>query len=149
MKGCVLVSELINELMIVVEQIKSQGRMSFHAGATEELIETFEKKHNIKLPSKLIAWLLFTDGCECFLPAGVQLYGVAHSPLIDVNDDDRPNDRYVVIGRLASGDPILCEREGEQISIYNHEAGRIERDEIYSDLFAFLRDLYELLGVGD
>ena len=47
------------------------------------------------------------------MPAGVQLYGVSHKPLIDVNDNDRPDDSYIVIGALASGDPILCERKGE------------------------------------
>ena len=35
---------------------------------------------------------------------------------------------YVVIGALASGDSVLCQRLGEQIAIYNHEAGRIEED---------------------
>ena len=83
------------------------------------------------------------------MPAGVQLYGVAHKPVIDVNDSDRPNEEYVVIGALASGDPILCKKEGEQIAIYNHEAGRIEEDEIYQDFYAFLSDLYELLGIGE
>ena len=29
------------------------------------------------------------------------------------------------------------------------EEGRIEEDEIYGDFFAFLKDLYELLGLGD
>ncbi len=97
---------------------------------------------------KFKEWLLFTDGGECFLPAGIQLYGVAHKPLIDVNYDDKPDDKYIVIGALSSGDPILCEKSGEQISIYNHEAGKIESDETYADFYAFLNDLYELLGIG-
>ena len=66
-----------------------------------------------------------------------------------VDDDDRPDTTYIVIGALSSGDPILCKKSGEQISIYNHEAGRIESDEVYSDFFSFLNDLYELLGIGD
>ena len=57
-------------------------------------------------------------------------------------------DNYIVIGALATGDPILCKKKGEQISIYNHEAGRIEEDEIYQNFYAFLSDLYELLGIG-
>lgn len=52
-------------------------------------------------------------------------------------------------GIKASGDPILCEKTGEKIAIYNQESGRIEDDEIYDDFMAFLIDLYNLLGIGD
>lgn len=138
---------LSDELNNIVGQLNTQGEMNFFAGATEELIKLFEKKHEIKLPLKFKEWLLFSDGGEFFLPAGIQLYGVAHKPLIDVNDNDRPDENYIVIGALSSGDPIVCEKAGEQISIFNHEAGRIEVDEIYTDFFAFLNDLYDLLGI--
>lgn len=137
-----------DELNSLVEQLKQQGKMRFGDGAKEEQIEEFEKKHNLKFPLKYREWLLFSDGGEFFLPAGVQMYGVTHKPIIDVSEDDRPNDNYVVIGALASGDPILCEKSGERISIYNHEAGVIENDEIYEDFFAFLSDLYDMLGIG-
>ena len=69
-------------------------------------------------------------------------------PVIDVNNNDRPSNEYMVIGALASGDPILCEKAGEKIAVYNQEAGRIEDDEIYDDFIAFLNDLYDLLGIG-
>ena len=137
-----------DKLHSLVGQLKQQGKMNFMDGATEEQIEEFEKKNNLKLPLKYREWLLFSDGGEFFLPASLQMYGVAHKPMIDVSEDDRPNDNYVVIGALASGDPILCEKSGERISIYNHEAGVIERDEIYEDFFAFLIDLHEILGIG-
>lgn len=137
------------ELTAIIEQIKRQGKMRFLDGATEFQINEYEEKNNIKFPSRYREWLLFSDGGELFLPAGVQMYGVAHKPIIDVSDDDRPSTNYIVIGSLASGDPILCEKDSEKISIYNHEAGRIEADEIYEDFFAFLNDLYEMLGIGD
>ena len=137
------------ELTAIIEQIKLQGKMRFLDGATEFQINEYEEKNNIKFPSRYRDWLLFSDGGELFLPAGVQMYGVAHKPIIDLSDDDRPTEDYIVIGALASGDPILCEKNGERISIYNHEAGRIEDDEIYEDFFAFLNDLYEMLGIGD
>ena len=54
----------------------------------------------------------------------------------------------MVIGALASGDPILCEKSSEKIAIYNQEAGRIEDEEIYDDFIAFLKDLHDLLGIG-
>ena len=136
------------ELSDIIDQIKPQGKMRFLDGATESQIAEFELKNNIKFPLKYREWLLFSDGGEFFLPAGVQMYGVAHKPVIDVSDNDRPSENYIVIGALSSGDPILCEKNGERISIYNHEAGRIEDDEIYEDFYAFLNDLYEMLGIG-
>lgn len=136
------------ELTAIIEQIKPQGKMRFLDGTTESQIAEFELKNNIKFPLKYREWLLFSDGGEFFLPAGVQMYGVAHKPVIDVTDNDRPSENYIVIGTLASGDPILYEKNGERIFIYNHEAGRIEDDEIYEDFYAFLNDLYEMLGIG-
>ena len=136
------------ELKDIVEQLNKQGKMNFLDAATEEQIKKFEKEHEINLPLKYKEWLCFSDGGECFLPAGIQLYGVAHKPVIDVNDNDRPDDNYIVIGALSMGDPILCEKTGERIAIYNHEVGRIESDEIYLDFFSFLDDLFNLLGIG-
>ena len=54
----------------------------------------------------------------------------------------------VVIGALSTGDPIIFKKSEERISIYNHEDGVIEDDETYEDFYAFLRDLYDLLGIG-
>jgi len=139
---------LSDEINGIVNQLNGQGEMNFLAGATEEQIEQFEKEHEIRLPLKFKAWLKFSDGGECFLPAGIQLYGVAHKPFIDVNDNDRPDESYIVIGSLSLGDPIVCEKAREQISIYNHEAGKIESDETYPDFFCFLNSLDELLGIG-
>lgn len=136
------------ELTAIIEQIKIQGKMRFLDGATESQINEYEEKNNIKFPSRYREWLLFSDGGSFYLPAGVQMYGVAHKPIIDVSDDDRPSTNYIVIGSLASGDPILCEKDSEKISIYNHEAGRIEDDEIYEDFFSFINNLYEFLGIG-
>lgn len=122
--------------------------MNFCKETTENKILEFEKEHNIKLPAKYKEWLLFSDGGEFFLPAGIQLYGIENKPTIDVDNNDRPSEEYIVIGALASGDPILCEKAGEKIAIYNQETGKIEDDEIYDDFIAFLIDLYNLLGIG-
>jgi hypothetical protein len=138
----------LDELSGVVEQLKAHGEMLFLPAATEDKIVEFEAKHGFNLPSKLKEWLLFSDGGECYLPAGIQLYGVTHKPEIDVNDNDRPDDNYIVIGALSTGDPILCEKSGEHIFIYNHEAGKIEDDEVFSDFFIFLSSLDEVLGIG-
>lgn len=136
------------QLVELIEKISKQGKMSFLEKATLDQIESFENQNNVQLPKKFKEWLELSDGGEFFLPAGVQMYGVAHKPTIDVNDTDRPNDDYVVIGVLASGDPILCERFGEKIAIYNHQNNSIEDDEVYDDFYAFLADLYDLLGIG-
>lgn len=83
-----------DELKEIIDQIKEQGKMSFLEAATEEQIAKFEKENNILL----------------YLPAGVQLYGVAHKPLIDVEDNDRPDDKYIVVGALASGEPVFLRK---------------------------------------
>ena len=130
----------------IINTFNAQGKMAFLDGASEGQISEFEGNNGIVLPAKYKEWLRFSDGGECFLPAGVQFYGVAHKPFISIDDKDRPADDYIVIGALATGDPILCERTGERISIYNLEEGRIEEDETYEDFFSFLKDLYDLLG---
>ena len=106
---------LSDELKNIVDKISEQGKMSFFDGVTEELITRFEEENNVKLPTQYREWLTFSDGGECFLPAGVQFYGIEHKPTIDVNSADCPDDKYVVIGALSTGDPILCERDGEKI----------------------------------
>ena len=137
-----------NELQQIVDKFKEQGKMAFLEAATLERIDIFEKENDITLPMKYKEWLLFSDGGEFFLPAGIQLYGVEHKPVINVKNNDRPSDDYIVIGTLASGDPILFKKDSEKIAIYNQAAGKIEDDEIYDDFFAFLNDLYDLLGIG-
>lgn len=138
-----------DELKIIIDLLNQQGKMAFREGATEEQISQFEKENEIKLPEKYKEWLRFSDGGECFLPAGVQFYGVAHKPLVDINEDDRPDDNYFVIGALASGDPVLCEKAGEKISVFDNETGFIEDELVYDDFFALLNDLYNLLGIGE
>lgn len=137
------------ELKTIVDKFNEQGKMNFLPKTTEDKIAEFEKEKNIKLPEKYKEWLLFSDGGEFFLPAGIQLYGIEHKPLIDVNNNDRPSDNYIVIGALASGDPILFEKNCDKTVIYNQAVGKIEDDEIYDDFIAFLNDLYDLLGIGE
>lgn len=133
----------------ITDLLNKQGKMVFLEGATEEQILQFEKNNAIELPSMFKEWLQFSDGGECFLPAGVQFYGVAHKPTIDITDDDKPSDDYIVIGALASGDPILCEKARPNISIYNHAAGKIESDETFENFFAFIEALHDdVLGIG-
>ena len=141
--------EMNEKMRAIIAQLIGQGKMVFQEGATEEQLSDFEKTHGIVLPTQYREWLLITDGCMLFLPAGAQLYGVAHKPTINIEENDRPDNSYTVIGALATGDPILCQEHSERISIFNHEEGRIEDDESYEDFYAFLSDLYNLLGIGE
>ncbi len=134
------------EMKAFVDKLNNSGKMSFVDAATEEQIELFENNNNTKLPQKYKDWLLVSDGGDLFLPAGVQLYGVSHKPIIDVNEDDRPGENYVVIGAMASGDPVLFEKDSEQVAIYNHADGVIDEEELYSDFAAFLNDLIDSFG---
>ncbi len=138
-----------DELKKIVDQFEKRGKMRFLEATTEEQIIKFEAANEIHLPSKYKEWLLFSDGGEFFLPAGVQIYGVEHKPLINVKDDNRPEENYVVIGAFASGDPILFQKDSEKISVYDHETGEIDDELVYEDFFAFLNDLYDLLGIGE
>ena len=137
------------ELKAIINKLNGQGKMSFLKAATEEQISQFEDNNKIQLPEKFKEWLRYSDGGEFFLPAGIQLYGVAHKPLINIDENDRPDDNYIVIGALASGDPILCEKAGEKIAIFDHETGSIDDELVYVDFFALLNDLYDLLGIGE
>lgn len=137
------------ELQNMIDYLNANGKTRFLKPATSEQIAEFENINEIKLPDLYKEWLLFSDGGELFLPAGLQLYGVVNNPTIHFDDSDRPNDKYVIIGALATGDPILCEKDSEKVSIYNREAGRIEDDEIYEDFFALLNDLEGILGIGE
>ena len=132
-----------DELKQIIDQIKDQGIMRFFNGATEEQISQFEKENEIQLPVKFKEWLQNSDGGELFLPAGVQLYGVAHTPLIDVEDNDRPDDNYVVVGALASGEPVLFKKNEEKFYVYDHESQELDDNLTYDDFFAFLKDLYD------
>ena len=90
-----------DELKQVIDQIKDQGKMRFLEAATEEQIALFEKENDIKLPAQYKEWLQYSDGGELYLPAGVQLYGVAHKPLIDKDDNDRVKLRNVAAREVA------------------------------------------------
>ena len=138
-----------DELKVAIDQIKGKGKVRFLEAATVEQIAQFEKKNNIKFPAKYRERLQFSDGGELYLPAGVQLYGVAHKPLIDRDDKDRPDDNYIVVGALASGEPVLFKKDEEKFYIYDHERQELDDDLTYDDFVALLNDLYDLLGIGE
>ncbi|MDD6381355.1 MAG: SMI1/KNR4 family protein [Lachnospiraceae bacterium] len=138
-----------DDLKQVIGQIKEQGKTRFLEAATEEQIAMFERENDIKLPTQYKEWLQYSDGGELYLPAGVQLYGVAHKPLIDKDDNDRPDDNYIVIGALASGEPVLFKKDEEKFYIYDHESRELDDVLTYDDFVALLKDLYDLLGIGE
>lgn len=78
---------IFDELNKAIDQIKDQGKIRFLEAATEEQIARFEKDNNIQIPAQYKEWLQYSDGGELYLPAGVQLYGVAHKPLINIEDN--------------------------------------------------------------
>ena len=143
------INMISKELEGIINKIKTQGEMIFLKETTQEKILEFEKKYKCQLPIKYKEWLMFSDGGELFLPAGIQLYGIEQKPLININDTSKPSEIYIVIGTLANGDSILGKNNEEIISIYNLEKGQIEIDEMYQDFFMFLNNLYELLGLEE
>lgn len=134
-------------LKLLFESIKSQGEMCFCDGAKEEEIVSFENENSVKLPMKYREWLRLSDGGELFLPAGLQLYGVKHKPIIEADIENRPSEGYFTIGVFAWGDPVLIKRNDETISVFNHEAGAIE--DTFEDFEVFMDRLYDYLGAGE
>lgn len=132
----------------VVNELTKQGTMFFKDGVSESQICLFESEKSVVIPTQYREWLQFSDGGELFLPAGVQLYGVAHKPLIEPHENNSTEKTDYVIGRLSNGDPILCNSDSSSIKIFNEEAGKIEDDEVFLDFFTFIADLHLVLGVG-
>ena len=137
----------MNKILINIINIMNNGNSNLFDAITYNDILNFEQSNNIHLPKDYAKFLCFADGGELYLPAGVQLFGILHKPIIDVHCNDRPDDNYVVIGYLSNGDPILFRKNSEQILIYNIENNVIEDDEIYDDFSSFLEDLKNILGL--
>lgn len=132
----------------IYAQLKAEKMILVKGPAAYTAIVRFEKANSIMLPETYKQWLQLCDGGDLYPPGGVQLYGVAHKPFIDLSDTDRPDNGYVVIGAMAWGDPLLFRVGSEKIVIYNHEIGRIEPDEMFDDFYAFLQALPQTLGIG-
>lgn len=109
-------------------------------GAAKKDISFFETRYNVVIPAQYKEWLLYSDGGEILPPAGLQLYGVNHIPLIGVIRDEIPYG-YIMIGRLANGDPVIAGRDDETITIYDHEKKCIRQGVTYSGFYAFIKDL--------
>ena len=137
------------DLKELYDTFKQRTDMYFLEGASAERIKEFEDRNGISLPVAFKEWLKICAGGEFYLPAGLQLYGVAHKPVIEVNAVVRPDDSYIVIGALASGDPIVCRSGEERISIYNREGDRIEDDETYEDFYTFINSLGEIVYIEE
>ena len=140
---------IVMKVKEIFEELKNREDMAFLEGADQTQINLFEEENNIELPSLYKEFLLCSDGGEFYLPGGVQMYGVAHKPLINLGDVNRPNDDYIVIGSLASGDPILFKKGSEEIAIYNIEDDRIEDDEKYEDFVCFLNDMRNMFDLEE
>lgn len=130
-------------------KLKNRKDMLFFEAATLKDIRNFEHKNNIQFPKSFKDWLLLSDGGDLYLPAGVQFYGVAHKPLVEVDSDDSPDKNYVVIGTLSMGDPIVFKNGNEDISIYNHEEARIDTEETFCDFASFLQNLPGIIGLEE
>ena len=135
-------------LKSIIEELENQGKMYFYKGASEEQIHEFETKNSIKLPDKYREWLLYSDGGG-FFQYDVQIYGVTHKPVIEINDDRSPDDKYIVIGKTLLGDPVLIEKGKETISIISLDDEETDSNVEYEDFFAFLRGLYVYLEIGE
>ena len=105
-----------NRLNALIEKIKAivatdEYAMEFSPGTTEKAIADFESINKISFPKLVKNWLKYTDGC-CLFNSTVQLYGVAHTPLVDVNPKGVTSG-FVEIGAFNYGDSI-CFVSGQE-----------------------------------
>ena len=110
--------------------------MEFYKGASDEAITDFERKNKFQFPKSVKAWLKYTNGC-CLFDSTVQLYGVTHPPLIDVNPKGI-GEGYIEIGAFNYGDSICI--TGGQSKIFLCAETTIE----YSDFEDFLEYVIEI-----
>ena len=131
-----------------LRELRSHGRIVTAPGAGEAELARFEAACGIRLPAPYRDWLQISDGGLLFPPAGLQLYGVAHKPLLSPADKGCP-EGYLPAGTMPYGDPILLEKETGRFALYNQERGEIAPEETFPDFLAFLDRLPALLGLED
>ncbi len=130
-------------------ELGKYGRIKTMPWASLEDISRFEEMHGIRLPQQYREWLQYTDGGILFPPAGVQLYGVAHKPLLSFSKEECPDSMYVAAGAMPYGDPVLFEKKSGRFMIFNREAQSFDPKETFPDFVAFLDQLPALLGLED
>jgi len=110
--------------------------MEFNKSATEKEIAEFEKRNKVVFTEAVKGWLKYTDGCRLF-DGTIQLYGVAHTPLIEINPKG-VEDGFIEIGAFNYGDSICIKNEKSTIFLCGETT--IE----YNDFEDFLEYVIEI-----
>ncbi len=132
-----------------LEGLKKYGRIKTEPWVTAEDIRRFEERTGIRIPALYREWLQISDGGYLFPPAGLQLYGVSHRPLIQLAADIPADGVYAIAGAMPYGDPVLFKVGSEEFMLFNQEDGRIEPEEVFPDFSSFLDHIPSLLGLED
>ena len=130
-------SELIKRIVEITDT--DEYSMEFFPGASDEEIAQFEDSNGFAFPELFREWLGFADGCYMF--SVIQLYGVSHNPLIELNPDGVEGN-YISIGALCFGDAVCFSDDSPKIIRYGETL--VE----YADFNEFLEYIIEL-GVMD
>ena len=109
-------------------------------GATDAEISEFERSNGAVLPVSFRSWLEISDGGRLFLPEGIELYGVVHPPLLELDDPYTPEGGWLVVGMMPDTDLVLVSLTGEATVVYNREGGTFDDAVRYGDFLAFLED---------
>lgn len=129
-----------------LDALQRYGRIRLAPGASEEELAGFEAAAGLRLPAPYREWLRLSDGGLLFPPAGLQLYGVAHEPLLSPAAQDCP-EGHLMAGTMPYGDPVLMEKGSGRFMLYNQETGEIAPEESFPDFGSFLDRLPALLGL--
>ena len=110
-------------------------------GATDAEISEFERSNGVVLPVSFRSWLEISDGGRLFFPEGIELYGVVHPPLLELDDPYTPEGGWLVVGMMPDTDLVLVSLKGEATVVYNREGGTFDDAVCYGDFLAFLEDI--------
>ena len=129
-----------------LKELRTHGRVKTAPGAEPEELARFEAALGMRLPEPYREWLQLSDGGLLFPPAGLQLYGAAHRPLLSAEARGCP-EGYLMAGTMPYGDPVLMEKGSGRFLLYNQETGEIAPEETFPDFVSFLDHLPALLGL--
>lgn len=132
-----------------LEKLKKYGRIKTEPWATVDDINSFEECTGICIPALYREWIQISDGGYLFPPAGLQLYGVSHHPLIHLAENVPADGVYAVVGEMPYGDPVLFKVGSEEFMLFNQEDGCIEQQEVFPDFSLFLDHIPSILGLED
>lgn len=133
----------------IVAHLASLDGTELYPAATDAQIADFERDQDVTLPATFKQWLRISDGGRLCFPAGIELFGVARPPLLELDDPYTPDGGWLVAGMMLDTDLVLVSLNGEETVIYNREGDTFDDAVYYRDFLAFLEDVPHQLDIEE